>query len=660
MPLSAAQLGVWVAHNLNPSSSAYNIGEYLEIEGSVDPARFEQALRQVIAEAETLRIQIVVTAGQPQQAVTDVAGWSMPFIDVSGEADPRSAALWWMRAELTTPVDLTRGPLFCFALFKASADRFYWYARYHHIVLDGYGMWLVAQRVAEVYTALGDGAEVAGETFGPLSVLLDEDAAYRTSERFADDRQHWASELADRPEPDRVSFGERPAGTSSATSGNAPRVTTYLEDACVDALRSVAQRAGTTLPRLLVAAAVIFQHRLTGAGDVVVGLPVAARDGASRRVPGMTSNVLPLRALISPSMTVFDALERVIDQIKGVLAHEQYQFADLRRDLGLLGDGGGRLFGTSINVLPFQYDFRFSGHRAIASNLSLGPVNDLSIAIYTHHPLRVDFDGNSTLYSADALADLQQRFVRLLAALTEPDRPIGTLAIVSAEERATLLEGWNATARPVAGASLPALFAAQAARTPEAVAVLCEGRQLSYAALLAQSNRLAHHLRARGVGPETVVGLCVERSPEMLVGLLGILNAGAAYLPLDPGYPAERLAFMLADAGCPVLVGQARLLGALAGRHSHPGAARRRRTADRAPAGQRTASRPRPATPGLRHLHLRLDRNPQGRRRHAREPCQQDAGAGAGLCGRTAIPRRLVHLVLVRRLDRADAAAADG
>ena len=174
-------------------------------------------------------------------------------------------------------------------------------------------------------------------------------------------------------------------------------------------------------------------------------------------------------------------------------------------------------------------------------------------------------------------------------------------------------------------ATLPELFAAQAARTPDAVAVIFEDRSLSYAALDAHANRLAHHLQGLGVGPETMVGLCVERSPEMVIGLLGILKAGGAYLPLDPNYPRERLAFMLADAGCPVLVTQQALLERLpedGAASRQVGAARRRLAGDRAAAAHRPAARPRPAPPRLRHLHLRIHRHPKRRRRRTRQPGQ--------------------------------------
>ena len=161
--MSSAQLGIWFAQKLNPSSAAYNIGEYIEIDGPIVLPLFERALRQVVAEAQSLRLQFSEQAGEPAQMVGEPTAWSLPIIDVSAEPDARSAAETWMKADLARPIDPVRGPLFGFALFKASATRFFWYARYHHIVLDGFGMWLVARRVAEVYTGLcaGDARRTA-------------------------------------------------------------------------------------------------------------------------------------------------------------------------------------------------------------------------------------------------------------------------------------------------------------------------------------------------------------------------------------------------------------------------------------------------------------------------------------------------------------------
>jgi len=236
--------------------------------------------------------------------------------------------------------------------------------------------------------------------------------------------------------------------------------------------------------------------------------------------------------------------------------------------------GQSDLFDTLVVFENYPVDRNALAQQA--NGLKLGQVQGrdathypLALIVQPGEELRLRLDYRPDLFDRSTIETLGQRLIRLLtAAIADASRPIGSLAILEPDERATILQGWNDTARELAApglapATLPSLFAAQAARTPDAVAVVFEDRALSYAALDAHANRLAQHLQSLGVGPETVVGLCVERSPEMVVGLLGILKAGGAYLPLDPNYPRERLGFMLSDAGAPVLVTQQSLFDRL-------------------------------------------------------------------------------------------------
>ena len=563
LPLSAGQIGVWFAQQLNPSSAAYNIGEYIEICGPIDPVLFEQALRQVVIESEALRTRIVERADGPRQFVEISPDWTFPYRDLSAAADARTEAEAWMQADLARPIDPQHGPMFGFALFKISADRFFWYARYHHIVMDGLGMALVARRLAAVYTKLSVGPAALGGAFGALAEMLQADVDYRASEQFARDRQYWLNHLADRPE--RVSLG----GPWTGKFDRFLRRTAFVARTEKEELEGAAHRAGARLPHLLAAATAIYLHRMTGEEDIVFGLPVAARSGAARNTPGMVSNVLPLRLAINARMTVSDAIVAAAAEIRRSLDHQRFQVADLRREIGDVDDGRP-LFGLNLNIMRFDYDFSFAGHRTEVRNLSLGPVEDLSIQIYDRRdggPLQIDFDANPERYDADDVALHQERFLRLLAALCEPGPAIGTLDLLDKSERHTMLRTWNEPASTDAidsrTATLPALFAQQAARTPDAVALVFGDATLSYRELDTRSNQLAHHLRTLGAGPETIVGLCVNRSIDMLVGLLGILKAGAAYLPLDPDYPRERLQYMLADAGVRLLAAQSALLDRL-------------------------------------------------------------------------------------------------
>ena len=243
--------------------------------------------------------------------------------------------------------------------------------------------------------------------------------------------------------------------------------------------------------------------------------------------------------------------------------------------------------------------------------------------------LQLRLDYRPDLFDRGSVVALGDRLLRLLAgAVAAPDRSLGLLDVLSDAERTTILSEWNATARPVAAATLPELFAAQAARSPDAVAVICGERRLCYAELEAHANQLAHHLRGLGVGPETVVGLCVERSPEMVIGLLGILKAGGAYVPLDPSYPAERLIVHAVGrrslrAGTQASLPRGcRRPGARCG--STPIRPTRRAEPAYAPPAESG-----PRSPRLHHLHLGLDRQAEGRSEYASRPAQParlDAG----------------------------------
>src|SRR5580700_7831623 len=537
---------MWFAQKFSSPDSIFNLAESIEIHGPIDPVLFEGALRQAGSEAETVRVRFIEQSDGPRQLISPVLNTTFPFIDVSSEPDPRGTAESWMMAELTRPVDLLTGQYWVCALFKAAPDRYFWYHRSHHIVMDGFTGGLFARRVAQIYSALAEGRSPEEATFGPLVLLLEEETSYRGSERFARDRQYWLKHFADRPAALSLADQRR------QNVGGLLRQTTHLSAESVKALRATAQASGASLPQIMIAAAAAYLYRMTGVEDLVIGLPVAARPkGGLRRVPGMVANAVPLRLAMSPSMSATSLIREVGRQVREAIRHQSYRYEDLRRDLNLL-PANQHLFTTVINIEPFDYDLRFAGHPATTHNLSNGSGDDLAVFVYDRGDgkgLRIDFDANPALYSAKDLAHHQQRLVRLVDAIVrDPDRPIGEMDILDAEERRQVLVEWNDTARAVPPTTLPTLIEAQVARRGEATALVGEDATLTYAALNARANRLAHLLIAQGAGPEQIVALALPRSAELIIGLLAIAKSGAAYLPLDPDYPSDRIAFMLADA----------------------------------------------------------------------------------------------------------------
>ncbi|MGW3207780.1 AMP-binding protein, partial [Streptomyces sp. NPDC001135] len=551
--MTSAQREVWLAQQLDLDNPIYNVGGYLEILGPIDPALFEAALRRAVGEAESLHVRFVEHSGEPGQILDPApAPWPLHRIDVSGAPDPRAAAEEWMRADLAKPYDLTQAPLFRQALLTAGPDRFFWYQGTHHIVLDALSVSLVIRRVAEVYTALADGQKVPATRFGSLAELLQDEADYRRSRQYERSRAHWLDRFRDAPEAARL------AAPPTSMPSTFLRRTTYLPHGISELVRKTAANTGTTVPGTITAAVAAYVQRMTGAEEVVLGLAVTGRDSARlRRIPGMLAHAVPLRLPAGPGTAMADLVRRTSQETFHALRHLRYSSDELRRELPALSGRQG-IFSPLVNYMSFDYDLRMGPHRTHFHNISNGPVEDLSIAVYDTHDgqdIRLDFDANPKLYTESEVTAQQQRFLRFLeSALTDAEQPIAQAELLSADERGRLVVQWNDTSRDtVVPGVLSDAFEAQVRATPDAPALVFDATELSYAELNERANRLARLLIARGAGPEQLVALAVPRSAELIVAVLAVLKTGAAYLPLDVEYPAERLAFMVRDAS-PVLM----------------------------------------------------------------------------------------------------------
>ncbi|WP_433390840.1 amino acid adenylation domain-containing protein [Micromonospora sp. KLBMP9576] len=552
LPLGAAQEGIWTGQQFDPDSPAFNTAEYVEIRGPVDVPLLEAAVRGAVGEAEALHVVFEEDAeGRPWQRPRDDASWPVHLVDTSAEADPLAAATAWLRADLDTPVDLRKDRLFQQAFLRLGPEHLLWYQRVHHIALDGYGLSLVARRVAEIYTALVEGREPPPRTFGSLAPVVDEDTAYADSDRYAAAREHWTSRAAGRAAP--VVLAHR----SGKLGRTVLRATADLDGVDIDALKAVAGATGTTWSETLVAAFAAYLHRMTGADELTLALPVMSRLGSvSLRVPCMVTNVVPLWVRVEPTATLAGLAEQVAAELRAARPHLRYRYEQLRRDLRMVASER-KLFGPSVNIMPFDYGLRFAGHRGVVHNVSAGLVEDLVVHVYDRADgsgLRVVLDANPNCYDDEELTGHLTRFLAFLRRATHtPDAPVADVDLLLDGERGLLLARWNDTAKPLPARTVPALFAAQAAATPERTALVAGDATLTFAELDRRVERLAALLVARGAGPDRYVGLLLPRTSEAIVALLAVLRAGAAYVPVDPDLPARRVAAMLADSA-PVVV----------------------------------------------------------------------------------------------------------
>jgi nonribosomal peptide synthetase DhbF len=567
-PLTSGQMAMWLGAKFASPDTNFNLAEAIEIDGEIDPAIFVAAMRQVADEAEATRLSFADTGHGPRQVVAPTFTGELPYFDMSGESDPRAEADRWMRTDFTRNLDLAKEQLWLSVLIRLAPDRHIWYHRSHHIVLDGFGGGLVARRFADVYSAMVANNAVVPEDsrLAPISQLAEEESAYRESGRFPRDRQYWAERFDDAPDPLSL------ASHRSVNVGGLLRQTAHLPAASVQALQAVAQELGTTLPQILIATTAAYLYRATGVEDMVIGIPVTARhNDRMRRVPAMVANALPLRLAMRADLPIPELIREVGRQMRQILRHQSYRYEHLRSDLNMLVNNR-QLFTTVVNVEPFDYDFRFAGHPAKPRNLSNGTAEDLGIFLYERgngQDLQIDFDANPAVHTAQALADHQRRLLAFMAAvIRKPDQAIGHIDLLGADERKQLLVDWNDTAHAVPETHLTALIEAQLAANPERIALRFDGRAMRNDELNGRANQLAHLLRARGAGPERTVALALPRSLDLMVALLAILKTGAAYLPVDPDFPQDRIAFMLGDAQPVCLVTTAALAETLPGHAS--------------------------------------------------------------------------------------------
>jgi amino acid adenylation domain-containing protein len=546
LPLTGAQAGVWSAQQIDVDNPIFNTGAGVEIDGPIDAAVFAAAAQRLVDEVDVLRIRVEGDADDVHQIVAARLDVDLMVIDLSARPDPRRAAEAWIRAELHDVSYLDDPPIFSQALLVLGPRRHIWFQRCHHIAMDAYSFALVARRLADLYTALAAGRPVGDTPFRPLRDMVAEDLAYRASPDFAVDRQFWIDRHAGRPEA--VSLADGPAVTADALH----RVQRDLADGTAAALTELARAAGGARVEALFAATAIYLRRLTGAGEIVLGLPVMGRLGsAAARIPGAAVNVLPLRLVVDDSATVGDLVRQVVAELRATRRHQRYRGEDIRRDLRLVGESR-RLVGPWVDIKPFGADLSFGGHAGRFLFKAAGPVDDLAITVDDRGDgrLGIAVDANPNLYGYDAVTRHADRLAGFLASFAGAgaDRPIGQLPAVTGPELSALLAAGHGPAVELPPAGLDALWRAQAARTPSAVAVISGDAQLSYAELDAQVDDLAARLAALGAGPGEIVAVRRARTPQLLVALLAVARTGAAYLPIDPDFPADRIAGMLDDA----------------------------------------------------------------------------------------------------------------
>jgi len=568
LPLSFAQQRLWFLDQLEPGSAFYNVPTAVRLQGQLNVEALERTLSEIVRRHEVLRTTFKSIDGQPVQVIGDAEPLRIAVTELSvlEEGEREETARRLIDAEAQTPFDLSTGPLLRVKLLRLGAEEHIVLLTMHHIVSDGWSMGLLLNEVATLYRAYS-----AGEA-SPLMELPIQYADYAVWQRewlqgevLEAELGYWRAQLGgDLPVLQLPTDRPRPA----VQSFRGARVPFRLQESLVEKVKAVSAHHDCTLFMTLLATLQTLLYRYSGQKEIIVGSPVAGRSRPELEpLIGMFLNQIVLRTDLSGDPAFSDLLRRVREVALDAYAHQDVPFEKLVEELQPERD-------LSRSPL-FQVDLTFQQISAPASdaraNLQMIPMNseartskfDLTLSLAEiGDAVFGTLEYNTDLFDGVTIELMTEHFQNLLGSIAEhPEEKLSRVQLLSLTERQQLLVEWNDTTTEYPREScIHELFEAQVERTPEAVAVVFGNHRLTYAELNERANQLAHHLRSLGVAAETLVGLCVERSLEMVVGLLGILKAGGAYVSLDPEYPAERLNFMLEDAGISVLLTQQHLL----------------------------------------------------------------------------------------------------
>ncbi|CRM95491.1 Tyrocidine synthase III [Pseudomonas sp. 22 E 5] len=562
-PLTAAQQDIWLDQLRVGDSPLYNIGGYVDFAGPIAQGLMQRAIELLVLKHDALRTQLHTDAnGLPRQTFATTVPVDMALHDVSGEPDPKAASHALMQAQMAWPFTLQGAPLFRFFLVKLDDDHYRLGTQAHHLILDGWGFGQMLQSLARLYTDLQQTRQP--ELLAPSYIdFIDADERYHASARYARDRGYWLGKYQVLPEP--LLTPRNNAKASSNTLAQAFPV------ALLNRMEQVANRYQSSAFHVLLAAMYVYFTRTAQRPEWVVGLPILNRSNARfRSTVGLFTQVSAVRLQFDEQLP-FSALVRgVRDQLKQDFRHQRFPLSEMNRELGLRRTDRGQLFDLSVSFEQDDHELRYGTTEARAVKVS-NHHEPLPLAIHLRSNRYQDTAClhcvyNEAYFQHDEVLALAQRFTWLLEqGLEDVALKISDFSLVTPAEQAQL-QLWNATAQAnttQANAPLQTLHGrveAQAARTPDAVAAVYQGRQLSYAQLNQQANALAHQLLERGVQPDDRVVILARRGLETLVGLLATLKSGACYVPVDPAHPAERLSYLLQDSDPVVVLTQHDLL----------------------------------------------------------------------------------------------------
>ncbi|RBL69027.1 non-ribosomal peptide synthetase [Pseudomonas sp. MWU13-2625] len=567
-PLTAAQLDIWLDQLSRGDSPLYNIGGYMDLSGPLDPALMHAALEALVARHDAMRTILLPGAGVdglPLQQFARSLPVPMPIDDVSTHTDPEAAARALVQARINQPFVLDGGCLFRFLLIRLDGERHWLSAQAHHLIVDGWSFGEMFKSLDEIYNALAQGRPVPVSAPSYID-FIEDNARYHASPRYAQDRTYWLDKYRQLPEPLLLPrYQQSLAGNAAQTQVHAQPLPALLHQR----MKQVAREFGASAFHVLLAALHVYFSRTAERDEWVVGLPILNRSGARfKSTLGLFAQVSAVRMGFGRERTFAELISTIREELRKDFRHQRFSVSEMNRALGLLREERSQLFEVTVSYEQGAHDYRYgeaSGRMIKASNQEEAtPLAVHLLSNLTNDDARLYLIYSEAFFAADEVKALADRWLLILEqGLEAVNLPVADFALSTPEESA-LLQQWNATRVEYPSATtIHQRIEAQAAQRPQALAAVHQGHCLTYAELNQRANALAHHLLDLGVRPDDRVAIVARRGLDTLVGLLAILKAGAAYVPLDPAHPAERLSYLLEDSSPIAVLTQSALRGHL-------------------------------------------------------------------------------------------------
>lgn len=566
-PVTSYQKDIWLEQCLYSGKPIYNLGGYININGKIDRIAFSKALELLIKQNDSLRMNVIDKNGEPYLRILKEFEYEVPFYDFSNKENSYKNCLDWMEKKYLEPIDI-EGTLFQFALLKSDDNTYFWFMKYHHIMIDGFGIGVVYKQVIEIYNQLMAGTTDNEKMVYSYTDFIADNQKYLNSQTFLADKKFWNEKYKSIPEPLFNRYAD--SAIRSDRSVISDRVTFSIKRHFYNEMVAFSKANDCSVFHFILAVLFTYFSRVCNKEELVIGVPTLNRGKAKyKQVIGLFANVVPLRINLGEDVNFSELMLMIKNELMECYRHQKFPIGEIHRTAFEQVKEKNNIFDISLSYVnrDFSDNFVTAVDYDIISMAHQHERNALTIFVREYNEdkdVYLDFDYQIDVFEKFIpIETVITHFKYLLSEVIEnSEKSISEIEFIPEEEKQKLLYDFNHTkVEYPKDKTIHELFEEQVDRFPDNVAVVFENESLTYKELDARVNQLAKFLRDKGVKPDSIAGIMIDRSMEMVISMLAVLKAGGAYLPLDPNYPAERISYILEDSFASILLTQKHLQG---------------------------------------------------------------------------------------------------